>query len=341
MKRLTLIALLLLVPGASRGDEIPTLEKQRGLVDGHRTRLEGLLGEQAKRIARLKSQPAGLQRDYQLGAALRENQTLADRLTKLRAQLRELTQKLIKEHDQTLARTGLSAAERTRLQRRRSELAATLSTGSTRIATGGKASPLDTPDDLEEKADLLQDSEEKVRKQLRQVQTKLAALEQRARVERHAKAADDNPFVEESPRRAGGTHKVPAAGTGTPAVGVTSPGAGRTTADPSAPPAATPSGKTNADSAESGTGFYGGGSTPGGAGTSHVAGGSSDTVISIRDVLDPSLLRDPTGAESRDSLRARIAALKQAGERLRQVAGKLSTQAGDLRRRAKTLRTTH
>ena len=58
-------------------------------------------------------------------------------------------------------------------------------------------------------------------------------------------------------------------------------------------------------------------------------------------MLDPSLLRDPAGAESRDGLRARIAALKKAGERLRQVAGKLSTQASDLRRRAKTLRTQH
>jgi hypothetical protein len=69
--------------------------------------------------------------------------------------------------------------------------------------------------------------------------------------------------------------------------------------------------------------------------------GGTDTIISIRDVLDPALLRDPAGAESREGLRARIAALKKAGERLKQVAGKLASQASDLRRRAKSLRTQH
>lgn len=84
-------------------------------------------------------------------------------------------------------------------------------------------------------------------------------------------------------------------------------------------------------------------SPPGGVGAPHLPSitRGTDTVISIRDVLDPALLRDPSGVESRESLRARIAALKKAGERLKQVAGKLASQASDLRRRARSLRTQH
>jgi hypothetical protein len=306
------------------------LEQRKALLEAHRGRLETMLGEQGKRIGRLKAQPPGVARDYQLGAALRENQALATRLTAMGEHLRAVSQDLAKAYTQAIA-ASKDPDERSRLEGRRGKLAA--SGGSTRIVTKEKARWTDTAEDLDEKADLLQDSEEKVRRQLKQVQAKVAQLEHRAKLQRHSKSMDDNPFVEDSPRRSGQAKK--AALEAVPAGGGSAHGG--------ATPPAVPAGKYG-ECAGAGCG------TPSAADASVNSGFSgsrsdalpvghpgTEVIVSIRDVMDPSLLTDLRQGKG-ESAASRLAALKTASQRLRQVAGELSSQAQELRQRAKQLR---
>jgi prefoldin subunit 5 len=292
-----------------------------------------MLGEQGKRIARLKAQPAGVARDYQLAAALRDNQGLATRLTQLGAQIRIATDELRNAYGAAIARAR-DPEQRRQLEQRLARLNAAGS--HIRIVTKEKVNPLDSADDLNEKADLLQDSEEKVRRQLRQVQAQLAQLEHRVKLQRHSKSVDDNPFVEESPRRTGQAKRstlesAPAGGGTARATTPPSPGA---LADSSAevPAGFTGSAKTNSPAPP-----------PSGAGDTSYAGvsgrGGLEVIVSIRDVMDPSILNDLKQSTKSDTLTARLAALKKASGRLRQVADQLSNQSKQLRRRASQLRT--
>lgn len=202
------------------------LEQRRSLLINHRIRLEKLFNEQTKRISRLKAQTPGVKRDFQLNTALQENLELATKLTSLRNEIHAATQKLIKAYERAAAQTS-DPAERKRLLWRKTQIAGELSSSASRIALHEQANPLDSPEDLDEKADLLKDSEEKIRRQLRQVQTRLALLEQRARLQRHSHAIDNNPFIEDSPRRTGQIKRNYTAATTT-----TSSGDKETTASP-------------------------------------------------------------------------------------------------------------
>lgn len=344
---LLLVALAALTARTAWGGagEISALEQQRTLLERHRTRLEALLDEHGRRVARLKAQPAGVGRDYQLQAALRESQAVASKLTALRAQLRAAVERLIAEYSEA-ARRASSDGERARYQKLRSELVGKRSQD-TRIVTRERAGRLDSPEDLDEKADLLQDSEEKVRRQLRQVEAKLAQLENRARIQRHGKALDDNPFVEESPRRTGQARRTSAApnaagatsaGESNEAGGRTSPPAGKS-GTPNAPAPPPSPGSFDAD-ASAGPSYAGAsGATAKAPAAPDGLRAGSEVIISIRDVMDPAILKDPKLGTKGDDLKAHLAALRNASQRLRQVAGQLSTQAKDLRQRARTLRT--
>jgi hypothetical protein len=351
---LLLLVLVALLPAAAWAgpSEISALEQQRVLLERHRARLESLLGEQSRRVARLKEQAAGVGRDYQLQAALRESQTLATKLTALRVQLRSATERLRSEYA-AAARQASTDGERARYLRLGAQLEKPGQ--DTRIVTRERARRLDSPEDLDEKADLLQDSEEKVRRQLRQVEVKLAQLENRARVRRHGKALDDNPFVEESPRRTGQARRTTSPNAAANAAGATTAGdaaesggrntpPGAKTQTPAPSPAADPSdsfaGASGASGANGGASGANGGATakapaaPDGWGRS-----GSEVIISIRDVMDPAILKDPKLGGKDLDLKGHINALRKASARLRQVAGQLSHQTKDLRQRAKSLRT--
>ena len=104
--RALIIALTLLVaPAAFAAPTIGSLEQRWSLLDGHRARLERLLSDQVQRIQRLKSQPTGVRRDFQLKQTLRRNQQLAARLTRLQQQLRALNGQLLAAYDQALKQT--------------------------------------------------------------------------------------------------------------------------------------------------------------------------------------------------------------------------------------------
>ncbi|MCC6747427.1 MAG: hypothetical protein IT371_07205 [Deltaproteobacteria bacterium] len=369
MRALTasLLALLLFL-GSSRAWSEPSageLEQRYQLLSGHRARLEAALTDHGRRIARLKAQTAGLQRDYQLQAALRVSQELAGRLTRIDGELRTVRGQLASALVLAAARTT-DAQERDRLRRRREALLAEQQRASqnARIVTGGQVSPHDSAEDLEEKADLLKDSEEKVRKQLRRLQAQLGQLQHKARLERHSRAADDNPFVEDAPRRTARPKIVGAAATGDssgaaapkapsgqkvtapPAAGATTRGEDKGNNSDSVPeaaaspaPPAAPGSFSGGASAGGHAGGSGAPSEPARATAAPSAVGSSPQVgVTVRDVLDPATLRELERAGARGDLKARVAALKKASQQLDELARGLAARAETLRQRAKTLR---
>jgi hypothetical protein len=335
--------LLILLPatGWAQGSEtISLLEQKRDLLGGHQSRLTSMLEEQSKRIGRLKALPAGVRRDFQLDNALRDNQSLATKLTDLRGQIRTIDNQLTALFDQAISSTHDPAA-RARLEQHKASLKEKQNLDQSHIITQGKASPWDSAEDLDEKADLLQDSEEKVRRQLQKVHLQLARLENRAQLKRHGRALEDNPFYESSARRTGQVKRV----TSTVIEG------GASSAPPSAGqqgeiPAPTNNSKTNTDSfsdpsaapTESEGRVYldennGAGPTPG-----PVTRREYDEVVSIRDVMDPSILQDLNDQSKPDTIKARLTTLQRAQQDLAQMANQLSNQAKKLRLRAKDLR---
>ncbi|MCK5796639.1 MAG: hypothetical protein KAI47_05630 [Deltaproteobacteria bacterium] len=175
-------------------------------------RLETQLQEQGKRIARLKHQRPGVGRDLQLKAALRTTQQLATRLTRLRTRLRDLRAGLLGIYRQAINDAKSAAAKRAWHARRRT-LRSTMRHRQTRLVTGARANPLDSAEDLEEKADLLTDSAAKVRRRLARLSRRISRIERQTKLRRHGRAAVETPFVEDTTRRLAGTRR---AATGTP-----------------------------------------------------------------------------------------------------------------------------
>jgi len=328
--------LLLLLPSMAFGQGDPALKGLEGRatrLEAHRGRLEQLLAAQVRRIGRLKSQTPGVRRDYQLKSALRENQALASKLTGLQEQIRELNAKLVAAYDRTIASTT-DPGERARLKQRRDKLARS-ARQAPRIVTRESANPLDSAEDLEEKADLLKDSEEKVRRQLRQIQRQIQRLKHRAQLKRHSRAVDDSPFVEDSPRRL--ARAKTSSGSGKTAGTTAMDGDGYEVApqEPTpAPPAAgfDSSAKTNDANAPAG-----GGAWAGSPGRSEASGGT-DLNLTIRGVMDPGTLRELQQAARSGNVQDRIAALEKARKRLEQMARKLGSQATKLRKQAKAVK---
>ena len=211
MRTLSCTTLLMtLVLGAApeaRGQElgsrsIAQAEKRLERLVEHRARLESRLSEQGARVRRLKAQPAGVRRDYQLQTALRASQQLADKLTRLQSNIRGAQQKLLAAY-QHAVRAYTDRAVRIRYARRRAELKRQMGRRPAHLVVSGQARPMDSPDDLEEKADLLDDSAEKVERELVRLRRRIAALQVRSKLRRHRRTAADTLFVEDTPRRLG------------------------------------------------------------------------------------------------------------------------------------------
>jgi hypothetical protein len=209
-KGLPLVLLLALassqrLAGAQPSPALPAsvleAEQQHERVLAHQQRLEGILAEHSARIARLKRQQQGLQRDAQLQRALREAQSVAARLDALQQGSVKRARALLEQtYRRALAAPIADRGLRARLLERQARLRASASKAPMRIVVGVTAGPLDDADDLETKADLLRDSADKVERELRAVRTQLATLERRATLQRHQAAASSDLFIEEAPR---------------------------------------------------------------------------------------------------------------------------------------------
>jgi hypothetical protein len=352
MFRTLIIGLMaaLLFPATATADQLSGLSQRRTRLTSHQVKLEKLLTGQVARIGRLKAQPSGVRRDFQLRAALRDNQQLASKLTTLQGQMKALNQRLISAYDRALAATT-NKATRASLIERRAQLSRKLnSRAARRIVTRGKAELLDDPEDLEEKADLLKDSESNLRRQLRRVKKQIARIKLRSKLRRHGRGIDDSLFVEDSPRRTARakpntrSSAAPEADTTARAPKANEDGSGLMSgggAPAPAPPAgyknqgATTDPKSSYDSQVPGSAA---GAAPLRGSSAGTGTGGTELSLSVRGVLDPSILRELRKAQKSGNLKQRLTALKKAQQRLRQMANRLGTRARDLRTRAKRRR---
>lgn len=347
--------------GAALPDAIIESEGQLGRLVAHQRLLEGRLSEQSERIARLKRQQPGLQRDARLQVALREAQAIAARLDGLQqGRVKQARASLEQAYRAALARPTKDATLRARLQQRLQRLLADASRPETRIVVGATAGPLDDADDLETKADLLRDSADKVERQLRAVRTQLAALEQRASLQRHQAAANTDLFIEEAPRwvaqARSSVSAVSAADSsdqqaiGDPREAITNgtaPSSGTAPA-PRGPLSSTTDFPISAAGGAAPSDARSGVASPGNAGSSAASPALSGsglttttTTVTLASVLDPGTVRALQQAARSGNPSAHAAALKQAAERLEQLARRLSAQAQGLRRDAVRERAQH
>ncbi len=340
---LLIMALALPSPALAQGKprSLADQEQERALLLSHKGRLEARLADQVRRIGRLKQNAPGVRRNFQLGTALRQNRKLAEKLGQLQQRINGRTLGLTGAYTDAL--NGTSDAQRkARLQQRLAALRAELGNPGTQLVTDGKVNPMDSPEDLEEKADLLDDSREKLKRQLTRVKEQLKRLEHRKRLRRHGRAADDAPFDENTTTR---TTRVK--------------GSSAERSDDKSAAKKTGGGATNyngngKDPNEQPTpGLQGGVGTPAppknngtspGAGSTFgdsAAGLSSSSVssVGIRDVTDPDKVRELTRPNVQGgNLEQRIAALEKADKKLRKVLKKMSARSAKLRSQAQKIR---
>lgn len=344
------------------------LARRVTLMAAHRVRLESRLGDQTSRIRRLKAQPAGVRRDFQLKSALRSNRELSSRLSRLQSKINGMSRELIRVYSGAISRTT-DPSRRAQLVSRRAALVRQLrGKGRSKIVTDEKAAPLDSAEDLEEKADLLEDSHEKIRRQLVRIARQLAQLKRRARLRRHARAADHNPFDESSAGRTArakkalksaatsGTEraKAPQSSDDANSVGAAGkqPSGGGSTYNGTKKNDTTPAPPHNLGGAPGQSGTSGGGnegtknppSVPSRGlssdrGSAASAAGGAQPFVALKDVIDPSVLRElRRSAHSGKNIKARIAALERARLRLDSMSRSMKSKASTLRNKARTLR---
>jgi len=202
-----LLTLLLIIPATAVAQKrtapprLSDLEQGQVLLLAHKGRLEARLADQVRRIGRLKQNNAGVGREFQLEAALRQNRQLSEKLSKLQQRINASSRALVTAYEAHLARENLPANQRKSLTARLASLRMMLKGPGSRLVTSGEVSAMDSPEDLEEKADLLDDSREKLERRLDRVRKQLKQLRHRKRLRRHGQAADDTPFDESSTSR--------------------------------------------------------------------------------------------------------------------------------------------
>jgi hypothetical protein len=322
------------------------LENEWTQLDASRVRLERESGELAAEIERSKAEPAGVRRDFRLRELLASAKTRADELTRVAGELRartaplgEARRALIANCDRALAQPSLNEAKRLELARLRTAQAALLAMPMAplgRLGDLGKLAvdPLDGPRELKEKADLLRDSGDKLKREVARLNARIDDVERRRHLRERAGAVDEDWFGEAaSNRKFARTSTIASAhdgktqndSTGTPTAGAPSPqqpGVSGSGGQPQ-PPAG---GLSNGPS--------GGGFNNGGSSGETSGGGSSRATDStvLRNLVDPSTLDELRRADGGDDLERQVRALRRAE-------GELLGLASELERRAKSLST--
>ena len=324
---------------AVRADAVADLDAEVARVEGARTELEARRAElerksqdEAREITRLKGEAAGVARDYRLGQLLAAAQERAVELDRLQADLRArgeaLTggrKRLIAAIDRALDEPKLPDARRAELVRRRAAETARMAGGATAVEIARPtADPLDGPADLDEKADLLKDSEERLRREVDRLGHRIEGVEGRRRLRERAGEVDDDLFGElGTGRRLVRVTQLPTVTHGP--TGTADNGAAKDSGGAQSP-AAGPNGATG------GAGMNFAGGQPGGEVPDTRFG------VSLRGVIDPSTLDDLRRAEGTSDLEGQLRALKRMQGSLRSLADDLGRREGDLRRRARDIR---
>jgi hypothetical protein len=342
---------------AGRGEAVRKLEADRAQLDGRRVRLEHENEELAGDIEHWKAQSAGVRRDFRLSELLAAAKSKSDELERVAAELRwrgsalvEGRRQLIAACDRALA-GQLPEARRLELARLRTSQTTLLTMPS--VTASGKVAPvvvdpLDGPRELAEKADLLRDSEDKLKREVQRLASRIDDVERRRHLRERVGAVDEDWFGEATSNRkfarVTSTPAMPADKT----VGGTTGGAGSgrmsgfgATDTNQAPAAAAPPAGGATTPTVGGAPTPGGGSvgsTPGTqpppTGGGEFGGGgarASDTTV-LRNLVDPSTLDELRRADGGDDLERQLRALRRAQ-------GELQSMANDLERRARSLST--
>ena len=251
----------------------------------------------------------------------------AEQRTIQEALLRARTQ-LVRRCDQELAVPNITDSQRVELLRVRAVQVAALVQPSRPVGIGAPTSsdPLDGPRELEEKADLLRDSSDKLRKEARRIATRIDDLERRRHLRERSSAVDEDWFSESTSNRR-------FARTTTSTGGATASKSGGT--------------------AEASPSFAAGGGTTGGSANDTtrspsppVSGAVGDagyepspsTATVLRNLVDPATLEELRRADRGDDVDRQIRALRRAQGELSELATDLDKKGKTLQRRAVEIR---
>jgi hypothetical protein len=334
------LAVALLAPMSARGDaldevrvretEVRTADAQRAQLDARRAQLDHEAQALAGDVERIKADAPGVRRDLRLGELLATSRAKADELdhvaTELRArqsQLASARRGLVSACDRALGRAQIAEAQRLQLERLRTAQVTLLAQPAQPLELGhAAADPLDGPRELEEKADLLRDSQDKLRREAERLSSRIDDVERRRHLRERASAVDEDWFGESASNRK--TASV-AKSVGTNSLGGrNSNDATQGAGSPNTPaPAAGGGGAFNGDNSGGKT------NTPGGLTNS---GGEfrTDTTTTLRNLVDPATLDELRRTDGGDDLERQVRALRRAQ-------GELEGLARDLDRRARAL----
>jgi hypothetical protein len=357
MKLGWLLALLLLASAPARADvwgdlaadqrAVAQLDFGRRDAEVRQRALELDSQKLAAQIERLKA-GGGVRDDLKLQELLAAQKAKSDQLERLASELRGRSsllagarRKLLADCDHALAVPSLTEAKRLELARLRASQAAALAAPAQPIGVARAADdPLDGPRELQDKADLLRDSGDKLRREVQRLALRIDGVERRRHLRERAGAVDEDLFGEavsnrRSPRVASTTLSSGGAnhggsgdatqGSPAPTGGVASGGAGA------------PSGGGNGSGA-GGSGGSGGGTTPvTGGGTGIGAANGGDSTV-LRNLVDPATLDELRRSDGGDDLDRQIRALRRAQGELSGLANELDRRAHSLSQRADELK---
>ncbi|MEO6954040.1 MAG: hypothetical protein ABI321_19715 [Polyangia bacterium] len=318
------------------------LQKAEAAVQPLRAKKAQLENEAAQLAASIdadKRKPDGVRRDRELQAHLAESKTKTDEIESAQAQLRwrepgltALRRRVIRSIDQVLDGKAVTEASRLELERLRTAQVALLVSPSLPLViardTKGLVDPLDGPRELGEKADLLRDSGDKLRREVKRLSARIDGVDRRRRLRERAGALDEDMFSESaSNRRIARAGDGSGATTGTVTTVMSTSSGTKGSADSTGgSPVASPT---------SGVGAQGG--FTGAPTTNSPSSARTDTTV-LRNLVDPATLDELRQSDGIDDADRQTKALKKAQAELESLAAELDRRATALDGRAKDLK---
>jgi|GEM_PF-5592179 len=298
--------------------ELRKREATRAELDQERARLAVHSQELVAAVDREKREPAGVRHDLRLGDLLAAAKAESDKLEAVAVELRRRStsvsdgrRALVVACDRALA-TELGAARRLELARLRTAQVTLLAqVGSQgKVVSGVDVDPLDGPRELLEKADLLRDSGDKLRREVQRMALRIDDAERRRHLRERAYAVDEDLFGDATYSRR----------TAQPSRSATVSERG---AADNAPAAATPS-----PSFAGGTGGV----------TANPSPSASEPAVVLRNLVDPTTLEELRRADGSEDFDRQVRALRRAQTELEGLARELDQRAQTLSSKAATLR---
>lgn len=322
---LVIVVVLALLGGTAVAGEvedrvakISKLGERRAKADADRKDVEQRYQQKTKEIEKLKGQRSSWARDDKLKKRLGEARDMASALDKTSADIRAIDTSLraertalVKAIDAELAGSP-SEARKAKLAKLRGETVARLPR-KLRVADED-IDPLDDPEDLDDKARALAESEKDLRDEEQRLERRVKYYRKQARLARARSRAEEDPFGDDQPRRKKGGGRTQTTGNGDDM--------GATDMDPAAPPPAPE---------DTDDGF-----TAGETGRDDVTGG--DPAVEYEDVVEPETVDELRRAEKSGDPETRAKAAERAKKDIAARAERLKKKRLEIERRARELR---